>query len=122
MRFEVRALPRVECALVGSKRSGAPYNAAKEELAGEVYAAAPRRATPFLDPLVSIVAFVGEGGDGYFRPRTPMSLWPALDGLFEGLKRAGLVESVSTVMTKVTRVQTREEEGLLIVLSELEVA
>lgn len=120
MRFDVRALPRTECAIQGSKRAGKEYNAAVDELAGEVYASAPRAEQPFNRPHLTIVAFVGSGESGYFRPQSPKTLWPALDGVFLGLKRAGLTDEVPVVTVAV--LTGCDTEGLQITIEELEEA
>jgi hypothetical protein len=121
MRFEVFALPKQECAQVGSKRAEAAYNAAKEELAGEVYSAAPRQPEPFEVPHVSVTAYIGNGKDGYFRPESPFALWPALDGVFEGLMRANLIKSAALVPIVTTAVMPDcEVEGLAITIEELD--
>src|SRR5687768_12444875 len=106
MRFDVPALPHPDCALVGSKRGEKEWNEAMDALAAEVYNAAPRGYEPFERPHIAITAFVGKSKKRYFRPESPFALWPALDGVFEGLKRANLISSAGAVPIITTAVLT----------------
>jgi hypothetical protein len=131
MKFEVHSLPPRGCEVVGSKRGEEAYNAAKDELACAVHTAAEEHMDtfgewapePFADPLLTITAFVGHGSEDWFRPESPHALWPALDGVFEGLKRARLIHATAAVPAVLTSVITDcEIEGLALTISELEPA
>jgi hypothetical protein len=121
MRFDVPMLPHPDCMLVGSKRREKAWNEAKDALAAEVYHSAPTGHEPFERPHIVITAFVGDGHPVYYRPQSPFYLWPALDGVFEGLRRANLIKSPGAVPIITTTVMTDcgDVEGLQITIEEL---
>lgn len=124
-RFEVDVLPKAACAWVGSSRSKREYNEAKEELRAAVATVMPAIPASVTRPHLTIVAFVGDkgDGDGYFRAQCPRTLTPALDGVYEALVDAGWVESMAAVPVITVAVFTGcEKEGLQITISEIEEA
>jgi hypothetical protein len=121
MRFEVPFLPPRGAEVQGRTwREGGEYNAVLSSLAAEVASSAPPCETPFERAHLTIVAFIGSGREEYFRPRSPRRLWPALDGVFDGLQQANIILASENAPAVTTYVVTgSKKEGLQITIEEL---
>jgi hypothetical protein len=120
VRFEVPFLPPRGTEVQGHVREDGEYNAVFRSLAAEVASSAPPCDAPFERAHLSIVAFIGSGREEYFRPRSPRRLWPALDGVFDGLKQARILLASEDAPVVTTAVITgSKKEGLQITIEEL---
>lgn len=120
MRFEVPILPPQGAEIQGSKRGEREYHVALERFTAEVCTSAPRNVEPFKRAHLSIVAFVGKRRGRYFRPESPYRLWPALDGVFDGLKRANILLAPADAPIVTTAVVPDSyREGVQITIEEL---
>jgi hypothetical protein len=120
MRVEIHALPRVELAWVGSAREKAEYMQAHEELRIEVARELPPVHEPFKRAHLSIVAYVGQGEAGFYRPTCAHTLQVALDPVYRALIEREYIKDMKAVPLITTGVITGSEfEGLQISIEEL---
>lgn len=137
--FWIDSLPPAGVNVVGSAKSGAEYNAAAEQMRGEVSAALPPPPeAPYAGAAVTVTLFVGEApaivvcevcqqvqihGDSdhpftawkRYRPEGAWWAKDALEPLLYALKDAGFIESVKAVVdfrVRIDRNWQSEGEGM----------
>ena len=124
MSFYVPMLPASELTLVGSARERAEYNRAREEMRGEVVSSIPAGQYEFSRAHLVVVALVSQAhGGGRYRPESGHGMHDTLDPIYEALVDSGAIRSKRDVAWEtvgVERVETPAQEGLRIVVKEIE--